>query len=86
MSDIQPDHRSQKRREADDQIAAEPPVPIPEIDPGSLPRPLEIHLARMMKSSAIEGVVEDGVVKFSDPGVELPEQTRVVVIAPPKFE
>ncbi len=77
----EPDTRSERRRALDEQLAAEPMLPIPEAAPGDLPRPLEAHLQTRRRPVAVVGVVENGVVRLLDAEVKLPEQSRVIVVA-----
>src|SRR5438105_11128627 len=75
-----PDHRSPQRRALDEQIAAEPPLPPPDLPPGAVPAPVEAHLPRR-RPVAIAGVVENGLVRPLDPDVKLPERARVIIVA-----
>ncbi len=77
----QPDTRSERRKALDEQLAAEPLLPIPDAAPGDRPRPLEEYLRSRRRPVAIVGVVENGVIRLLDPQVKLPEQTRVIVVA-----
>lgn len=73
------DTRSPERRAIDEQIAAEPPLPIPDLPTGQLPRPVEAFLARR-RPVAVAGVVENGLVRPLDPAVILPERSRVIIV------
>jgi hypothetical protein len=64
----------------DEQIAAEPRLPYPDVASGEQPRPLEEHI-RPRRPVAVVGVVENGLVRLLDPHVRLPEQSRVIVVA-----
>lgn len=75
-----PDTRSPRRRELDDQIAAEPSLPPPELPPDATPLPLEAHLPPR-RPVAVAGVVENGLVRPLDPSVKLPEHARVIIVA-----
>jgi hypothetical protein len=77
----EPDTRSERRKALDEQLAAEPMLPIPEAAPGDRPRPLEAHLHTRRHPMAVVGVVENGVVRLLDAEVKLPEQSRVIVVA-----
>ena len=77
----QPDTRSERRKALDEQLAAEPLLPIPAGAPADLPRPLEAHLRPRRRPVAVLGVVENGVVRLLDPEVKFPEQSRVIVVA-----
>lgn len=81
MPKPQPDTRSDRLKELDEQLAAEPMLPIPAAEPGEVPRPLEAHLRPRRRPVAVVGVVEKGVVRLLDPGVTFPEQSRVIVVA-----
>jgi hypothetical protein len=76
------DKRSEERRINDDQISAEPQIPIPELAADTVPSPVEAHLSRLRRNQlAVEGVVENGLVRLLDPTVKLPEHSRVIVVA-----
>jgi hypothetical protein len=77
---IDPDHRTDSRKHLDEQIAAEPPLPEPDVT-GRAPMPLEAHLARARRLVATFGVVERGMVRPLNPMVTLREGTRVIIIA-----
>jgi hypothetical protein len=75
------DQRSPSRRALDEQIAAEPHLPPPEIPPGAVPSSVEAHLARLRRPLAVAGVVENGLVRPLDPAVKLAEHSRVIIVA-----
>jgi len=78
----QPDQRSPQRRTLDEQIAAEPQIPHPNVPLDALPSPLEDHLRQGHRQTlAVEGVVENGLIRLLDPAVKLPEHTRVIIVA-----
>jgi hypothetical protein len=81
MPTPQPDTRSERRKALDEQLAAEPMLPIPDAAPGDQPRPLEEHLRPRRRPVAVVGVVENGVVRLLDTEVKFPEQSRVIVVA-----
>ena len=81
MPTTQPDTRTERRKALDEQLAAEPLLPIPATAPGERPRPLEEHLRSRRHPVAVLGVVENGVIRLLDAHVKLPEQTRVIVVA-----
>jgi hypothetical protein len=81
MPTRQPDTRNDHRKALDEQIAAEPKLPFPEVKPGDQPRPLEEHLRRHRRPVAVVGVVENGLVRLLDTSVKFPEQSRVIVVA-----
>ena len=82
MPTPQPDTRSERRKALDEQLAAEPMLPIPDAAPGDRPQPLESYLRPSRRPVAVVGVVENGVIRLLDAGVKFPEQTRVIVVAP----
>lgn len=76
------DERSPERRARDEQIAAEPPLPPPELPPDASGMPVESHLNRQCRHPvAVVGVVENGLVRPLDPDVKLPEHARVIIVA-----
>ncbi len=81
MPTPQPDTRSERRKALDEQLAAEPLLPIPAATAGDRPRPLEEHLGSRRRPMAVVGVVENGVIRLLDAQVKLPEHTRVIVVA-----
>ena len=80
MATPAPDQRSQVRREQDEQIAAEPPLPPPPLPPDAPTVPVEAHLTHR-RPVAVAGVVENGLVRPLDPNVKLPERSRVIIVA-----
>lgn len=75
------DNRSPGRRAQDEQIAAEPHMPIPELPPDAVSSPLETHLGRCHgRPVAVAGVVENGLVRPLDPDVKLAEHARVIIV------
>lgn len=80
MATPTPDTRSPQRRALDEQIAAEPPLPPPDLPPGAAPMPVEAHLPPR-RPVAVAGVVENGLVRPLDPSVKLPEHARVIIVA-----
>lgn len=82
MHTIEPDTRSASRRAIDETIAAEPPLSPPQLPPNAVPAPVEHHLGQPKRRPlALPGIVENGVIRLIDPGVTLPEQSRVIVVA-----
>ena len=77
-----PDERSAGRRATDERVAREPrraPLALP---PEATSSPVETHLARFRRRPlAVEGVVENGLVRPVDPAVKLPERARVIIVA-----
>ncbi len=77
-----PDDRTPERRARDEAIAAEPQIPQPKLPPDARPEPIEAHLAKRGRHPlAVEGVVENGLVRPLDPTVKLPERSRVIIVA-----
>lgn len=75
------DKRSPSRRELDERIAAESPLPPLELPPDATPSPVEAYLHRRHRNPvAVAGVVENGVVRPVDPEVRLKERSRVIII------
>lgn len=81
MATPQPDTRDERRKALDEQLAAEPLLPVPDAAPGDQPRPLEAYLRPHRRPVAVVGVVENGVVRLLDSAVKFPEQSRVIVVA-----
>jgi hypothetical protein len=76
------DQRSSSRQARDEQIAGEPPLPPPQLPAEAIPSPVETHLARLRRRPiAVAGVVENGMVRPLDPTVNLPEHSRVIIVA-----
>ena len=76
------DQRSATRQVRDEKIAAEPLLAPPQLPSDSIPSPVEDHLARLRRRPlAVVGVVENGVVRPLDPTVNLPEHSRVIIVA-----
>ena len=75
-----PDNRTVQRKLADEQIANEPQLAPPSLPPGTQAIPLEQHLVRK-RPIAVNGIVENGLVRPLDPGVHLPENARVIIVA-----
>jgi hypothetical protein len=77
MPQISADNRNARRRELDEQIAAEPRLPIPDATPSA---PTETRLALLHASTAIAGIVENGVVVPLDATAKLPEHAHVLIV------
>jgi hypothetical protein len=75
------DDRSQTRRELDELIASEAPLPPPSLTEGAIPIPVEHYLKAPRRPFAVAGVVEKGLVRPLDPDVHLPEHARVIIVA-----
>ncbi len=81
MSTPEIDTRSPERRARDEKIAAEPPMPRPELPPGSVPMPLEhFHPRTQRRPIAVSGIVENGLVRPLDPSVHLTEHASVIIV------
>ena len=81
MPTPQADTRSESRKTLDEQLAAAPLLPFPDIGPESKPSPLQAHLRPRRGPMAVRGVVENGVIRLLDSKVTFPEQTHVLVVA-----
>lgn len=76
------DQRPPERRARDEQITAEPQMPPPELAPDVQSSPVEAHRVRHRRRPvAVEGVVENGLVRPLDPAVKLPERSRGIIVA-----
>lgn len=74
------DTRSADRKARDEQIAARPPLTIPDTS-GMTPMPLELLMRGSRRPVAYVGVVENGVIRPLDPTVILAERSRVIIVA-----
>jgi hypothetical protein len=71
------DDRSDERRRRDEVIVAEAKLVLAKVPAGATGAPMEAFLARSSRRPlAIEGVVENGLVRPLDPTVILPESAR----------
>jgi hypothetical protein len=77
------DDRTPERRELDEQIASKPKRPIPDLPADTPTLPLDERMASLKEPRAIRGVVKNGVVRPLDAGVQLAENTRVLIITSP---
>lgn len=76
------DERDAERRTRDEQIAGEAHLPPADVPPGTVPMPVETHMARLRRHPlAIAGIVENGLVRPLDPAVKLQEHSRVIIVA-----
>ncbi|MCI0333100.1 MAG: hypothetical protein L0228_07745 [Planctomycetes bacterium] len=76
------DQRSHQQRARDEQIAAEPQLPPPEIPADAVASPVDTHLGRLRRQPvALAGIVENGLVRPLDPAIKLPEHSRVIIVA-----
>jgi hypothetical protein len=82
MTSPELDQRSPARRARDEQIAAEPLLASPELQPDAVPSPVESHLGRHRRRPvAVAGIVENGLVRPLDTAIKLPEHSRVIIVA-----
>ncbi len=81
MNSPDEDPRSERRKALDEQIASEPPRPIPEFPSDAIRQPFDVHSARPRRPLAVSGIVENGLVRPLDPDVKLPEHARVIIVA-----
>jgi hypothetical protein len=76
------DNRSPGRRARDEELAAEMPLQPIDLAPNTVGKPIETHLRGVRRHPlAVEGIVENGLVRPVDPTVKLPEQSRVIIVA-----
>ena len=76
------DSRSPQRRARDEQIAAEPQMAPPELAADAKPLSMEAHRSQLARHPlAVEGIVENGLVRPLDPAVKLLEHSRVIIVA-----
>ena len=76
------DNRSPARRRRDEAVAAEPFLKPLDLPPNAAATPIESHLRGVRRHPlAIEGIVENGLVRPLDPTVTLPEKSRVIIVA-----
>jgi hypothetical protein len=76
------DKRSPGRRVRDEAIAAEPQLSPLKLPADAVSSSVEAHLGRQQRRPlAVVGVVENGLVRPLDPTVELPEHSRVIIVA-----
>jgi len=76
------DQRSAERRARDQEITGEALLGPPKLAPEAVPAPVEAHVGRDRRQPlAIPGIVENGLVRPLDPGVKLPEHSRVIIVA-----
>ncbi len=76
------DDRTPSRKALDEQIASEPKRAPLNLSPDARAEPVEVHLARRARRPvALNGIVENGLVRLLDPTVKLPEHARVIVVA-----
>ena len=73
------DLRSEELRLRDEALANESPLAKPDL-PDIVPQPMEA-LLRRSRPVAIEGIVENGLIRPLDPAARLPERTKVIIVA-----
>lgn len=76
-----PDNRTPRRKLDDERLAASAPLSPPSLPPDSTTSPVEAHLKPRRHPVAVEGVVENGLVRPLDPDVKLTEHSRVIIVA-----
>lgn len=81
MTKIDADNRSPQRRARDEQLAAEPQLPPLGVAEDAVPMAMESKLRARRRPVALEGIVEDGIVRQIDNTVKLPNHSRVIVVA-----
>lgn len=82
MATPESDDRTPERRALDEANAAEPMLPPPDLPADAPTVPVEALLPRRPRRPiAIEGVVENGVVRPIDPSVRLTEHASVIIVA-----
>jgi hypothetical protein len=76
------DTRSEDRKMRDEQAAAEAPKPRPLSHGAGDAKPMEAFLKAedLPRPKAVVGVVEKGLVRPLDPGLQLPERCRVLIV------
>jgi hypothetical protein len=74
------DDRRPSRKARDEEIASQVQLPPLELPSGAAPLPVEAHMARHRRPIAVAGVVKNGLVRPLDPGVHLPEHSRVIIV------
>ena len=81
MSSPATDQRSPGRRAQDEEIASSPSLEPLDLPPNAGFLPVEAHLGRRRNPVAVEGIVENGLVRPLDPAVKLTEHSRVIIVA-----
>ena len=81
MSPRSADDRSARRKLEDERLADEPPLAPPTLTDDATTFPVESLLKPRRHPVAVEGVVENGLVRPLDPAVKLTEQSRVIIVA-----
>ncbi len=74
------DQRTPAQRARDEQIAAEPQLPPPELPADAVPSSMEAH-PRRRRAVAVTGIVENGLVRPVDPTMRLPEHSPFIIVA-----
>jgi hypothetical protein len=76
-----PERRSPQGQAEDERIASEPQLAPLALPPSAALLPVEAHIARPRRPLAVEGIVENGMIRLLDPSVKLPERSRVIIVA-----
>ena len=80
MASTTSDNRSPQRIAQDEQLAAAPHLAA-QSSGRRIAQPMESLLRRRRRPVALEGIVENGVVRLLDATVKLPDHSRVIVVA-----
>lgn len=81
MANHPADKRNPDRLALDEAIAAEPPLPTPELPADAAPVPMEALLGRIKRRPfAVTGIVENGLIRPLDPNVKFAERARVIIV------
>jgi hypothetical protein len=76
------DKRSVERQRRDEQIVSEPLLTPLDLPTEAVAASVETHLGQQHRRPlAVVGVVENGLIRLLDPAVELPEHSRVIIVA-----
>lgn len=82
MVTTQVDCRSFDRKQQDEKIAAEPQLAAIDLPDNAAASSMESHLEHQrQRPVAVPGIVENGLVRPLDPDVQLPEHSRVIIVA-----
>jgi hypothetical protein len=76
------DTRSPARRLKDEEIASEPEIKPLDLRSTAPSAAIETHLRGIRRHPlAVQGIVENGLVRPLDPGAKLPERSRAIIVA-----
>lgn len=82
MSAFEADQRSPQQRARDEQVAASPKLPSPDLQADASAKPVETFLdSARPRLMAVMGVVESRLIRPVDPAVKFPEHARVIIVA-----